>query len=120
MTRGRTMARTLLSLGLLAALALAIGACGKRGVPQAPEGQEDAYTYPRFYPGPSKGLPIFGATPAAATPESDQEKARKKKRRSKALDEKKEQRRRLFREELELAPFSEDDNTFGTYETSPQ
>ena len=116
MTGRRTMARTWLALGLLAALALAAGACGKRGAPHAPEGQEDAYTYPRFYPGPGKRLPIFGGTPAAAAPESAAEKERRKKRRAKAQEE----QRRLFQEELDADPFSDDDDTIGTYETSPQ
>jgi len=113
-----------LAAGLLAALALAIGACGKRGAPQPPEGQEDAYTYPRFYPGPRKALPIFGGTPAAAEADSEsdseEEKERRKRRRAKALGKEEEERRRLFREELDFAPFSEDNKTTGTYETSPQ
>ena len=119
--RDRSLARSLLGAGLLIMLVLAVGACGKRGAPKPPEGQEDAYTYPRFYPGPSKRLPIFGGTPAAAAPdaESVEEKERKKKRRAKAVG-KEEEQRRLFREERDFAPFSEGFDTFGTYETSPK
>lgn len=41
--------------GLIAGAGLA--ACGKRGSLEPPEGEEGAYTYPRFYPAPSTVLP---------------------------------------------------------------
>ncbi len=44
---------------ILAVLALAVGlgACGKKGRLEAPEGEESAYTYPHFYPARSSVVP---------------------------------------------------------------
>jgi len=47
-------ARLILTLCILA---LALGACGKRGGLRAPEGKESAYTFPKVYPKPSSVLP---------------------------------------------------------------
>ena len=40
------------ALFCLAALGLpgSLAACGKKGRPRPPEGEESSYTYPRFYP----------------------------------------------------------------------
>ena len=46
-----------LTLLLLAAV-LALSACGRRGDPHAPPGEESKYVYPRFYPNPDKTLAI--------------------------------------------------------------
>lgn len=40
-----------------AALAVSLGACGKRGKLEAPPGEESRYTYPRAYPDPASVLP---------------------------------------------------------------
>ena len=38
-------------------MALALSACGKRAPVRAPDGAEEAYTYPRVYPNPATVLP---------------------------------------------------------------
>ena len=69
MTRGRALP---LAAAFLA-LAVALGACGKRGGLRAPDDATDAYTYPRAYPNPATVLPsgLPSGRPAgepAATP----------------------------------------------------
>ena len=45
------LTRRRLLAGLPAICALgALAACGKKGRPRPPEGEEASYTYPRFYP----------------------------------------------------------------------
>ncbi len=39
------------------ATALALSACGKRAPLRAPDGAEEAYTYPRVYPNPATVVP---------------------------------------------------------------
>jgi hypothetical protein len=48
------------ALILASALALGLAACGKKGAPYPPEGQEEAYTYPRPYPAPETLVPGGG------------------------------------------------------------
>jgi hypothetical protein len=43
---------------LLLALGLALSACGRRGDPHPPPGEESSYVYPRFYPNPDRTLAI--------------------------------------------------------------
>ena len=43
-----------------ALLVLAPAACGKQGNLVAPEGEEDAYTYPQSYPNPATVVPQAG------------------------------------------------------------
>ncbi len=52
MTAAPARAGLRLGCALLMAAAIALGACGKRGSPRPPEGQESEYTFPRFYPAP--------------------------------------------------------------------
>jgi hypothetical protein len=48
----------LLAAALLAIpLATGLAACGKKGQPKPPEGQESAYTYPQPYPAPKTVVP---------------------------------------------------------------
>ncbi len=54
---------------LLLAGAVVLGACGKKGRPQPPKGQESEYTYPQFYPAP---LPTARR---AEAPEEEEEAA---------------------------------------------
>ena len=49
--------RLLLIGALSAGLVLGLSACGKRGSPKPPEGQESEYTYPHAYPAPSTVVP---------------------------------------------------------------
>ena len=61
--------RTTPSLRLLGAallclpLALGLAACGKKGAPKPPEGQESEYTYPQAYPAPESVIPDAEADP---------------------------------------------------------
>lgn len=49
--------RLLLTAVVSAALLMGVAACGKKGSPRAPEGQESEYTYPQSYPEPSTVVP---------------------------------------------------------------
>lgn len=49
--------RGILPLIAFMALAVALGACGKRGTLRAPDDATEAYTYPRVYPSPATVLP---------------------------------------------------------------
>ena len=54
------------ALVVLLALATALVACGRKGSPVPPEGEESRYAYPSFYPSGGSGIPIFGRDPLAA------------------------------------------------------
>jgi hypothetical protein len=41
----------------LAATALLLGGCGKKGPPGAPPGREAEFTYPHAYPAPASAVP---------------------------------------------------------------
>ncbi len=60
MTSAQPTARALLAVTLAAALALGLAACGKKGSPKPPEGQEADYTYPQPYPAPETVVPRGG------------------------------------------------------------
>ncbi|MDX1401321.1 MAG: lipoprotein [Kiloniellales bacterium] len=49
---------------------IALGACGRKGPPHPPEGEEANYTYPKFYPNTEDTLaPRRSAAPAPAASE---------------------------------------------------
>ena len=52
--------RVLLLAVIMVALLVALGACGRKGSPKPPAGQESAYTYPQAYPAPSTVKPPPG------------------------------------------------------------
>jgi len=61
--------RLLLTAAVSAALLAGAAACGKKGPPKAPEGQESEYTYPHPYPAPDTVVPGgSNAAPADAGP----------------------------------------------------
>ena len=60
--------RSVTALLLVPLLALALSGCGKKGDPYAPEGQEEAYTYPNPYPKPGTLVPGGGV----AEPEDEE------------------------------------------------
>ncbi len=63
-----------ISAALLLILALALGACGRKGELRAPEGEEDAYTGLGTYPAPESVVPQDGETSAVpAVPEDEEE-----------------------------------------------
>jgi predicted small lipoprotein YifL len=64
--RGAILALVLLAPGL--------SACGKRGALVPPEGEESAYSYPRFYPAPGTVVPA-GPAPAEGVPAAADEPA---------------------------------------------
>jgi len=55
--------RTLITAALCAGLAFGLAACGKKGSPKPPEGEEAQYTYPHDYPAPSTVTPGAADTP---------------------------------------------------------
>ncbi|WP_299621070.1 hypothetical protein [Pelagibius sp.] len=56
--------RVFVTGAVAAALLAALGACGKKGRPKPPEGEESAYTYPQPYPAPGTvGPPPEGQDP---------------------------------------------------------
>lgn len=64
MTMTRSTGRLLLTAAVLASLALGLTACGKKGSPRPPEGEEADYTYPDQYPAPNTVTPNSkGETP---------------------------------------------------------
>ncbi len=72
MSRARVRAALCLAAAALV-LGAGLGACGKRGGPRPPEGEESRYTYPRTYPHPRSVLPseeegetVPGESPAHA------------------------------------------------------
>ncbi len=63
-----------ISAALLLILALALGACGRKGELRAPEGEEDAYTGLGTYPAPDSVVPQEGETSAVpAVPEDEED-----------------------------------------------
>jgi hypothetical protein len=61
------------SRALIAAviLALALGACGRKGDLGPPEGEESEYIYPQVYPAPSSVLPEETEEPETSSPAAD-------------------------------------------------
>jgi hypothetical protein len=57
MTTARTSWKLVLAAALALPLVLGLAACGKKGSPKPPEGQEADYTYPRAYPAPETVVP---------------------------------------------------------------
>lgn len=55
-----SLPRALLTAALAAALAFGLTACGKKGSPKPPAGEESAYTYPQPYPAPGSVTPGAG------------------------------------------------------------
>lgn len=53
--------KLLLSAAVALPLALGLAACGKKGSPKPPEGQEADYTYPQPYPAPDSVTPDRGS-----------------------------------------------------------
>ena len=49
--------RVLVLAVVMMALLVALGACGRKGSPKPPAGQESAYTYPQDYPAPATVRP---------------------------------------------------------------
>ena len=63
-----------ISAALLLVLALALGACGRKGDLRAPEGEENAYTGLGTYPAPDSVVPQEGETSAVpAVPEDEED-----------------------------------------------
>lgn len=59
---GRSL-RALLTAGLCAGLVFGLAACGKKGSPKPPAGEESQYTYPQAYPAPETVVPSRTAPP---------------------------------------------------------
>ncbi len=55
--------RALLTAGLCAGLVFGLAACGKKGSPKPPAGEESQYTYPQVYPAPETVVPGSSAPP---------------------------------------------------------
>lgn len=55
--------RLLLTAAVSAGLLLGATACGKRGAPKPPQGQESEYVYPGAYPAPKTVVPNGTDTP---------------------------------------------------------
>ena len=49
--------RALLTAALAAGLVFGLAACGKKGSPKPPAGEESLYTYPNAYPAPGTVVP---------------------------------------------------------------
>ncbi|GAB4228051.1 MAG: hypothetical protein Tsb0032_34710 [Kiloniellaceae bacterium] len=49
--------RVLMTATLASGLLFGVAACGKKGSPKPPEGQESEYTYPQAYPAPATVVP---------------------------------------------------------------
>ena len=63
-----------IAAALLLILALALGACGRKGELRAPEGEENAYTGLGTYPAPDSVVPQEGETSAVpAVPEDEED-----------------------------------------------
>ncbi|MEE8143821.1 MAG: lipoprotein [Kiloniellales bacterium] len=65
---GQAAARALIAAVILA---LALGACGRKGDVGPPEGQESEHTYPQIYPAPGSVLPNDTEEPDTAPPAAD-------------------------------------------------
>jgi hypothetical protein len=55
--RTRSATRLLLTVAFAAPLVLGLGACGKKGSPKPPPGEESQYSYPQPYPAPATVAP---------------------------------------------------------------
>src|SRR3546814_13119940 len=55
--------RLLLTAAVSAGLLLGVTACGKKGAPKPPQGQESEYSYPGAYPAPRTVVPNGTDTP---------------------------------------------------------
>ena len=55
--RTRSAIHLLLTVALAAPLVLGLGACGKKGSPKPPPGEESQYSYPQPYPAPTTVAP---------------------------------------------------------------
>ena len=69
MTTARVSWKPVLAAALAGTLVLGLAACGKKGSPKPPEGQEADYTYPRDYPAPETVVP--GGTEESGPAQSD-------------------------------------------------
>lgn len=69
MTTARVSWKLALAAAVAVPLALGLAACGKKGSPKPPEGQEADYTYPQPYPRPNTVVP--GGNEERAQPEWD-------------------------------------------------
>ena len=54
---------------ILIALAVALGACGRKGNIKPPEDEASAYTFPKVYPAPESVVPQADETPDDTDPE---------------------------------------------------
>lgn len=45
-------------IGLAVVVCLAVSACGRRGSPHPPAGEESQYSFPKFYPSPESTLEV--------------------------------------------------------------
>lgn len=55
-SRATSRSTKVILTGLVLTALLATAACGRRGPPVPPEGEEANYTYPQFYPNPEETL----------------------------------------------------------------
>ena len=62
-----------ISAALLLVLALALGACGRKGDLRAPEGEEDAYTGLGVYPAPESVVPQESESSAVSEAEDEED-----------------------------------------------
>ncbi|HMA13651.1 MAG: hypothetical protein ACM35H_00285 [Bacteroidota bacterium] len=60
--------RLLLTAAVSVALLTGVAACGKKGSPRPPEGQESEYRYPQDYPAPSTVVPNGASSEEEAGP----------------------------------------------------
>jgi hypothetical protein len=56
--------RALVTAALAAGLVFGLSACGKKGGPRPPAGEEEQYTYPNAYPAPNTVTPGGGGAAA--------------------------------------------------------
>ena len=59
--------RAVLAAALAAGLVFGLSACGKKGAPKPPAGQESEYNYPQAYPAPDTVVPDTSDEPASGT-----------------------------------------------------
>jgi hypothetical protein len=55
---GAKPCRRAVFIGLAVVVCLAVSACGRRGNPHPPAGEESQYSYPKFYPNPESTLEV--------------------------------------------------------------
>lgn len=63
-----SLPRLLLTAVVAAGLLSGAAACGKKGSPRPPAGEESQYTYPQDYPAPSTVVPNGGTSGTEAGP----------------------------------------------------